>query len=138
MGRCCDKNSRRIFLLSQIRSLRLVENSIYTIPPDFCLKDQYCRNWGVWTEEGAPPPETVRLRVEKGLCEKFRVTRYHDSQQTVELPDGKMEVTFLVSGAQEMLPWLMAWGAGITLLEPRWLVEELKSQLDKTRSAYAE
>ena len=136
VGRCCDKNGRRIFLLSQIRSIRLVENSVYTLPEGFCLQDEYCTSWGVWTTNEALPPETIRLRVGKGLAEKFYATRYHDSQQTKELPDGDIEVTFQITGAQEMLPWLLGWGSAIELLEPAWLVVELKAQLQKTLSLY--
>ncbi len=135
-GRCCEKNERRIFLLSQIRRIQLVENSICHIPPDFSLHDDYCHNWGVWTEHEAAPPETVRLRVEKGLAERFRINRYHDSQQTKELPDGSIEVSFLLSGAQEMIPWLMTWGSTMELLEPQWLREALAEQLAKALAYY--
>ncbi|MDW7649731.1 MAG: WYL domain-containing protein [Bacillota bacterium] len=136
-GRCCEKNSRRIFLLSQIRSIRIVENSIYTIPEDFCLKDEYCTSWGVWTEEGAPPPETVRLRIAHTMAEKFRNTRFHDSQQLTEQPDGSLEVTYHVSGAQEMLPWLITWGPAVEIQEPAWLRDKLVQILKDTLHIYA-
>jgi hypothetical protein len=136
VGRCCDKNGRRIFLLNQIRSIRLVEDKTYTIPPDFSLQKEYSSNWGVWTEDEAPPPVLVRLRVGKGLGEKFRTTCFHDSQQITELPGGDLEVSFFVSGAQEMLPWLLTWGPTIQLLEPAWLVDSLISQLQKTLDIY--
>ncbi|EEG77289.1 helix-turn-helix transcriptional regulator [Dethiobacter alkaliphilus] len=136
VGRCCDKNGRRIFLLSQIQNVRLVENSIYTIPADFSLHREYSACWGVWTSDKSPKPEKISLRVGKGLAEKFRTTCFHDSQQLTPLPDGDLEVTFRVTGAQEMLPWLLGWGNSIQLLEPAWLVEELKTQLQKTLALY--
>lgn len=136
VGRCCSKNGRRIFLLNQIRSIRLVENSVYTIPANFCLKQEYCSSWGVWTVADAPSPETVRLRVEKGLAEKFRVTRFHESQELTELSDESLEVTYRLSGAQEMIPWLLGWGPTMKILEPVWLKEALMKQLQKTIALY--
>jgi hypothetical protein len=136
MGKCIEKNQRRIFLLSQIRRLQLVENSLCCIPADFSLHNEYCNNWGVWTEEGSSIPETIRLNVVKGLSERFRVNRYHDSQQITELPDGSAEVSFTLSGAHEMIPWLMTWGAAIEVLEPQWLRQTLADNLEKALAAY--
>jgi predicted DNA-binding transcriptional regulator YafY len=136
VGRCCDKNGRRIFLLSQINAIRLIEDRTYTIPEGFSLQREYCTSWGVWTADEAPPPEKVSLRVGKGLGEKFRTTCFHDSQEIAELPDGSLQISFRITGAQEMLPWLLTWGPTITLLEPAWLVDELKAQLQKTLDKY--
>ena len=136
VARCCDKNGRRIFLLNQIQGVRLVENSIYTIPSNFSLHQEYSTSWGVWTSDQTPNPEKIRLRVGKGLAEKFRTTCYHGSQQLTPLANGDLEVTFCVAGAQEMIPWLLGWGASIKLLEPAWLVDELKTQMNQTLTLY--
>lgn len=135
VGRCSTRKERRVYLLDHIRRLEVMENSVYSIPPGFSLHEAYGQAWGVWTEE-AGQPETVRLKVEKGLAEKFRVTRYHDSQQTKELPNGEIEVTFTVTGAQEMIPWLMTWGPTIEVLEPNWLREALAENLEETLKLY--
>jgi predicted DNA-binding transcriptional regulator YafY len=136
VGRCCDKNGRRIFLLNQMKTIRLVEDRTYRIPADFSLQKVYCTSWGVWTEDEASPPETIRLRVGRGLGEKFYTTCFHDSQQIHELPDGDLEITFCITGAKEMLPWLLAWGPAIRLLEPAWLVDSLTGQLAKALENY--
>jgi predicted DNA-binding transcriptional regulator YafY len=65
-----------------------------------------------------------------------RVNRYHDSQQIKEMPDGSLEVSFLLSGAQEMIPWLMTWGSTIEPLEPQWLRQALAEQLAKALEIY--
>ena len=48
--------------------------------------------------------ETVRLRVKKGIAERFKAVSFHDSQQVKCLPHDEAEVCFEVSGAGEMIP----------------------------------
>ncbi|MCR4418721.1 MAG: WYL domain-containing protein [Clostridia bacterium] len=135
-GRCLAAGERRVFRLDHMERLDLVENSTYAIPEGFSLRDAYAHAWGVWTEEEPGPPETVRLRVSPGLAHKFRVTRYHESQTVAELPGGGLEVRFEVSGAAEMIPWLLGWGASLEVLEPGWLREELAAVLEETLGLY--
>ncbi|MBS4023305.1 MAG: WYL domain-containing protein [Dethiobacter sp.] len=52
------------------------------------------------------------------------------------MPDGSLEVSFLLSGAQEMIPWLMTWGSTIEPLEPQWLRQALAEQLAKALEIY--
>lgn len=136
VGRCGEAGERRVFRLDHIGRLEIIENSIYTIPPDFSLKEAYGDAWGVWTEAEPDPPVTVRLRVAPGLAQKFRVTRYHESQATENLPDGGLEVRFRVTGAQEMIPWLMMWGSSLEVLEPDWLRQALADNLAETLGLY--
>lgn len=135
-GRCLTAGERRVFRLDHIERLDLVENSTYTIPEGFSLQDAYAHAWGVWTEEEQGPPEMIRLRVGPGLAHKFRVTRYHESQTVTELPTGGLEVHFQVSGAEEMIPWLLGWGASVEVLEPGWLRETLADVLEETLGLY--
>lgn len=136
VGRCLASGERRVFRLDHIERLELVENSTYTIPDGFSLREAYAHAWGVWTEEEPGPAETVRLRVSPNLAHKFRVTRYHSTQFTQELPDGSMEVRFEVTGAAEMIPWLLSWGPAVEVLEPGWLREAIAATLEETLSIY--
>ncbi len=80
--------------------------------------------------------ETVRLKIKKGVAEHFGAISFHDSQQFKPLQDGEAEVTFRVSGAGEMIPWLMSWGAALEVLEPQWLKDELVGSLENTLYIY--
>jgi len=136
VGRCLAARERRVFRLDHIERLDLVEKSIYSIPDDFSLREAYTNSWGVWTEEEPGPVETVRLKVAPGLAHKFRVTRYHPSQVTEELPDGWLEVRFELCGVEEMIPWLLGWGTGLEVLEPAWLREGIVEALEEMLSLY--
>ena len=134
---CLQQLKKRIFLLDHIKYLEVIEKGSFTWPEGFSIKDAYGSAWGVWTVDGdkCEPAETICLQVVKGIAERFRLVSFHDSQQVKMLPDGEAHVTFTVTGAKEMIPWLMSWGGAVTVLEPQWLktalVESLKTALQK-------
>jgi len=136
-GLCTQRKQRRVFLLLNIRELKVIENSSYRMPPGFSLKEAYQDIWGTWTEEEAGELETVRIAVCAGPAERFRHNLFHESQQIRELPDGRLEVTYRLTGAQEMIPWLMSWGDAVEVLEPSWLREQLIRNLQETLRCYS-
>ena len=121
VGYCHEARDRRIFRVDLIERLSIVENSSYTIPAGFSLKETNGSAWGTWTTKDAGPAETIRLKVEPGMAKKFAVTNYHDSQKVIPQADGSAEVVFQVVNAGEMVPWLMTWGPTVEVMEPQWL-----------------
>ncbi|HHV34590.1 MAG TPA: WYL domain-containing protein [Syntrophomonadaceae bacterium] len=135
-GQCTKRQQRRVFLLLNIKDLAVIENSFYRMPPGFSLKEAYQDIWGTWTDDEAGDLETVRLKVCAGPAERFRHNLFHESQGIREFPDGGIEVTYRLAGAQEMIPWLMSWGGAVEVLEPAWLREQLISSLQETLRCY--
>ncbi len=125
IANCLQQQKRRVFLLDHTRRLEVIEASTFTWPAGFSLHDSYGSAWGVWTpdDDNVQVKETVRLKVAKGIAERFRFVSFHDSQQAEIMPNGEGKVTFSVKGASEMIPWLMSWGAAVEVLEPQWLRE---------------
>ena len=136
VARCLQQQKRRVFSLDHIRRLEVMEASVFRRPADFSLRRIYGQAWGVWTQEEEAEPEMVRIRVVKGLAERFRVISYHDSQSVKILHGGTAEVTYNVTGAREMIPWLMSWGSAVQVLQPAWLRLELQETLQNTLSCY--
>ncbi len=131
VGFCRLQQQRRIFLLDNIRELKVLEGSAFTWPKHFDLHETYSSAWGVWTCDNKAPQgaEIVRLKVAKGIAERFRSISFHDSQEVTMQPGEEAEVTFTVTGANEMIPWLMSWGTAVEVLEPEWLREALAENL---------
>lgn len=137
-GFCLENNEPRIFHLVHIRELQVLEDSYYEIPDGYSLKKAYSQAWATWTTVEPGPAETVRLRVNKGAAERFRAIKFHESQRVVEQPDGSIEVSFRLTGAQEIIPWLVSWGAEIRVIKPDWLWEEARSYVQETLEWYGE
>lgn len=135
---CLQQQKKRIFLLDQIKRLVVLEASTFKRPEGFSLHDIYSNAWGVWTtdNEKSQQVETVRLKVAKGIAERFRLVSFHDSQVVNMRTGGDAEVIFKVTGANEMVSWLMSWGTAVEVLEPNWLREALVSEAAGIRDIY--
>ena len=138
VGLCRWQNKRRIYQLDQVRRLKVEENTIFMRPAGLSMTGIFKDAWGIWNvdDEKAAAVETVRLKVKKGVAERFGAVSFHDSQQVSPLSDGEAEVTFKVSGAAEMIPWLMSWGQAVEVIEPHWLRERLLKGLQDAVKIY--
>jgi len=138
VGLCRWQNKRRIYQLDQVRRLKVEESSVFKRPAGLSMTGIFKDAWGIWNvdDDRAAAVETVRLKVKKGAAERFGAVSFHDSQQVKPLPGREAEVTFRVSGAGEMIPWLMSWGQVVEVMEPQWLREQLLKGLQKTIKTY--
>ncbi len=102
------------------------------------MKEVFGSAWGIMVTDDAQKAkvETVRLRVKKGIAERFKAVSFHDSQQVKCLPHDEAEVCFEVSGAGEMIPWLMSWGPTLQVVEPQWLRDMMVKSLKETMDVY--
>ena len=135
-GYCLSSKGNRIFHVVHIRELKVIQNSSYKMPPSYSLKRAYSQAWATWTSEGGAKLETVRLKVCCGTAERFRAINFHESQQVKDLDGGGVEVTYRLTGANEMIPWIASWGPEVTVLEPEWLSRETASYLKKALCNY--
>ncbi len=135
-GYCLSSKANRIFHVVHIRDLQVIEDSSYKMPPSYSLKKSYSQAWATWTQEGGSRLETVRIWVCCGTAERFRAIKFHDSQTITELGSGEIEATFLLTGANEMVPWIVSWGPDIKVLEPLWLRDKITSYLCETLNGY--
>lgn len=138
-GLCRWHNKMRIYLLDQVQRLEVLENSTFKRPAAFTLKDVFGAAWGIMIldDDRKAKVETVRLRVKKGVAERFKAVQFHDSQVIKPLPGDEAEVGFEVAGADEMIPWLVSWGGAVEVIEPQWLKEQLLEYVQEIREVYS-
>jgi len=139
VGLCRSQQGRRIYLLDQMKRLEVVENSVFKRPTGLSMKSIFSNAWGIWNQDDKDLSnlETVRLKAKKGIAERFKAVTFHDSQKVKMLPDDEAEVTYEISGAGEMIPWIMSWGPTLEVIEPAWLKDELKKNLQNMLQIYS-
>ncbi len=135
-GSCLQKKERRLFLLSNIREMKILEKTSFQMPTGYSIKKEYSRVWAVHTSKKNMEEEKVCLWVSRGVAERFRTLNFHQTQLVKELGNGDIEVTFNLAGADEMIPWLISWGSGIKVVEPRWLYRDTVEALERTLEHY--
>lgn len=62
---------------------------------------------------------------------------WHLSEKRKELPDGSLELTFRLSGLEEIKWWLYSWIPLVKVIEPERLKEEMKRDLEKSLEIFS-
>jgi predicted DNA-binding transcriptional regulator YafY len=116
----------REFKLDRIQSASLLD-SAYTIPPTFDIDAYLGDGWGLM-RGSARPTEEVSLLFEPEAGRWVTEEDWHKSQQTEDLPDGRVRVTFQVGVTPEMVSWLMHYGEQVRVEKPDWLRDEVREK----------
>lgn len=131
IGRREPPGELRTFKVERIAGATLAEQT-YEIPIDFNAQALLRQAWGIWYTER--PPVTVRLRFAASVASRVRESRWHPTENTQELPDGRLDWLAEIAEPREMLPWIRGWGADVEVLEP----PELRSALKREARGLAE
>lgn len=114
LGHDAYANATRVFKVERIQRAELTDER-FAVPADFDASEQLRQAWGVSNQD----PVEVRLLVhEPGAVRRIRESRWHPSQLETDLPDGRVEVSYRVSGILEILPWILGWGSAVEVLAP--------------------
>lgn len=130
-GRREPPGELRTYKIERIERVEQLDQT-YSIPEDFDLHEHFRHAWGVWTT-GEQPVEVV-LRFSPQAAVRVRESRWHPSEETQRLPDGRLLWRAWVAETTEMLPWIRGWGSGVEVLEPgnlrQQIVEEARQLAD--------
>lgn len=126
---CHLRQSFRTFALDRIKEIKRTETKFEPLD-GFSLPERLSQSWAIWEGE----PVRVRVRFSKEVSELIkRKPKWHISEQRVNLEDGSVELTFTVSGTEEIKWWLYSWIPHVEVIEPQSLrekiIDELKTQL---------
>jgi predicted DNA-binding transcriptional regulator YafY len=55
--------------------------------------------------------------------------KWHASEQREILPNGDVEMSYAVAGADEIKRWIYSWLPNVEVLEPAWLREQVQTEL---------
>ncbi len=108
----------RHFRLDRITDAQVVRE-VFARDPGFSLADHAARAFGSYQAE-AEFGEVV-WRFSADAAERAAEWRFHPTQITERLPDGRLEVRFTASGWLEMAWHLLSWGDSVEVVAPREL-----------------
>ncbi len=117
------------FKVDRVQEAKILE-SIYTIPADFDLDAYLGTGWGLM-RGSAKKPEEVALIFESEAGRWVTEERWHSSQESMELPDGRIQITFHVGITPEMVSWLLYYGGSVWVERPLWLREEVRQEHER-------
>lgn len=130
---------RRDFNLTRIQDLwaRWPDSNggDYRIPKKFDLEVYFA---GRFESLDAEEAYEVRLLVEPGAAPYFRSKEYHPTQLTreEEREDGRIVVTYDVSGLEEIASFVRSWGTSVKVLHPPELVSHIEEEARAVTARY--
>ena len=125
------RNDLRTFKLERIEAAELLSET-YHIPSDFDPYDYLASAWGVMNEAEVE----VHLRFSPTIAPQIRESRWHPNQRLEECADGGCELFMTINGAREIRPWVLSWGAEVTVLAPESLRSEVAEHAERMLTQY--
>lgn len=115
VGYCHLRQGIRTFGLDRIKWLRVVPDVLFRYPADFDLGEWLAKGWQL--QAGGEPTE-VSVRFDREIADWITGGHWHPTQQITKQPDGSILFRVTVNGYEEMLYWVLSFGAQAEVLEP--------------------
>jgi len=127
---CNLRKDFRWFAIDRIKKVTALQQT-FAKPDNFNMEERFKKSWGIW---GGKAIE-ITVRFSKDVAELIkRKKSWHPSEKRVVLPSGEVELTFNVSGTEEIKWWLYSWIPYIQVIKPKTLIDEMKKDLTKALS----
>ncbi|UUZ94105.1 YafY family transcriptional regulator [Paenibacillus sp. P25] len=126
VGYCSLRQELRHFRLTRIHSLEPLEEK-FTRPRDF--------NLHTYTPPQNDRSTLVRLLFQHGLADKVKEYNSFYTERMETAAEGLL-VTLRVRQAEEVIPWILSWGAGVVVLEPEPLREKIREAAEHIAKRY--
>ena len=121
----------RTFAVSRIERLTVSEDTFRRTRelPD----NLFSQSMGVFWGE----PERIEVEFDAQVATHVRGRSFHESQETRELPGGRLGVVLHVSNDWALRSWLLGYGASVRVIAPRSLADAIRDEFERGRQMYA-
>ncbi|MCZ6570904.1 MAG: WYL domain-containing protein [Deltaproteobacteria bacterium] len=121
----------RTFAVERIRKIAETQKS-FRLDPDFDFDAYVGASFGVISE----PATLVRILFDRRWAGYVEEHRWHPSQKLTRRPGGRVELSMQVGGTAELRSWILSFGSGAEVLEPRALRDEVIAELRDAAARY--
>ncbi|HTL52543.1 MAG TPA: transcriptional regulator [Planctomycetota bacterium] len=110
--------------LGRFKEMRVLDEK-FTLDPQFDPEKLLKQGFGISWDR---PPFTVLVDIAASHAWLVEERTVHPSQAIHKHADGHVTFTMRVSGVPEIKRWVLGFGAAARVVEPDWLVEELREE----------
>lgn len=134
VGRDVPKDAPRTFAVERMRKVKAMSSAPFKRDPSFDVSKLFEGAFGLIAGSGAPQHVVVDFAASAvGYIEP---REWHHTQRSTRLDDGGVRVEFDVTGLQEVVGWVLRWGANAVVREPPELVARVRAALAATAARY--
>jgi proteasome accessory factor B len=127
-----ERQALRNFALARMKSLGVGERT-FQRPADFSPEKHFGKAFGAFVGTG---DFRVTIRFTARAADQVRERFWHESQETTDLPDGRLEFTVQLGGLDEILRWVLGWGEHAEVLAPEELRQRVRAQVEALSACY--
>jgi predicted DNA-binding transcriptional regulator YafY len=131
LGHCGLRQEIRVFALDRIRQIDLTDEA-FEVPDGLSIEDFLKSSFGVFHG----PLTQVKIRFAKQVAGYITEKVWHPSQRVSRRADGSVVFEAEVAGTEEIMHWVLKWGAGAEVLAPRTLREEIRREAEGMVKTY--
>ncbi len=132
IGYCHQRQEIRWFRVDRIKQLQVLDN-VFVLDPTFDAKDHLEM---IFQHEAGGVPQTIIVWFDAPTAPYIRERRWHRTQEIQEHPDGSLTLRMVVGGLNDLKRWVLGYGKGAVVREPRELVEMVKSEIISMSTSY--
>ena len=125
IGYCHLRNAIRWFRIDRIKQLKILDES-FQRPNDFNSKTYLDQ---IFQAEVGSTLYQVAIWFDPSTAPFLRERTWHMSQEVTEQNDGSMTLYLKAAGLNEIKRWVLGYGKGAKVLEPKELVDLVKKEI---------
>ena len=132
IGHCHLRGEIRTFSLSRIADAKKKREK-FVKPRDFDFRTFSGSHFGVhWGRDDI----NVKILFDKTASPYVKERQWHPSQGISENPDGSLVLSLTVNHLLELKRWILSWGEMAQVIEPPFLVNEVKRSVGNMNALY--
>jgi proteasome accessory factor B len=112
----------------------LVSGRTFARPADFSPEKYFANAFGAFVGSG---DYRVTIRFGASVADQIRERFWHESQETTDLSDGRLEFSIQVSSLDEILRWVLGWAGHAEVIAPAELQHLVRASAEATVRRYA-
>jgi predicted DNA-binding transcriptional regulator YafY len=105
----------------------------FTLRPEYAVRAKSRKAFGLIEGELMD----VRVQFSREVADYFKERQWHPTQQVKTLKNGDVIVSFHAGGIDEIVSWVLSWGAYAQVLAPLELINAVRTQLISAQKLYA-
>lgn len=133
IGHCHLRERILTFAVSRIESASTT-NTTFRIPPNFDYQQHSASGFGIFS--GSTRHQIV-ISFDAAHAPYIQERQWHPSQEIVIHKDGSLTLTMTTSHLFDVKQWILSWGAGAEVIQPKELRDEIRDELKKGFDQYA-
>jgi predicted DNA-binding transcriptional regulator YafY len=131
VGRRADQAKARVFAVERFVEATYRRGQSFEVPSDFRVERFFEGAFGIF--QGGESTRVV-IQFAASAADAVRARVVHPTQKLVDADDGGLTLHMEVENLQQVLPWVLSWGAAARVLEPA----SLRAQVEDTARALLE